>query len=270
MSKIIKYALYTIAGIIALVLMVAGYFAATFNPNDYKDEIIKLVKDKKERTLHIDGDIKLSYWPKIGADLGKLSISEHKSDKEFASVNSVKVALAVMPLLRKELVVDTIYVDGAKANVIKHKDGTFNFDDLISKDEEESQEIKFDVQGIHITNSEAAYSDEATGGKYNVSKFNMSSGHVALAEPVDLETDFSVTANQPVVAANANIKGNFLVDPKTKRFKVKGLDSHITGDMLNGKGMDIKASGDVDAKPETMEFLVDSLKVVASHQNAVM
>ncbi len=264
MKNLLRYSLYGIGGIILVVLLIVAYFAATFNPNDYKDEVIKLVKDKKERTLHIDGDIKLSYWPKIGADLGKLSISEHKSDKEFASVNSVKVALAVMPLLRKELVVDTIYVDGAKANVIKNKDGTFNFDDLISKDEEESQEIKFDVQGIHITNSEAAYSDETTGAKYSISKFNMKSGHIALAEPVDLETDFSVTANQPAVAANANIKGNFLVDPKTKHFKVTGLDSHITGDMLNGKGMDIKASGDVDAKPEVMEFLVDSLKIVAS------
>ena len=264
MKNILKYSLYGIGGIIVIALLLVAYFAITFNPNDYKDDIIKLVKDKKERTLQIDGDIKLSYWPKIGADLGKISISEHKSDKEFASVNSVKVALAVLPLLKKELVVDTIYVDGAKANVVKNKDGSFNFDDLLSKDEEESQEIKFDVQGVNITSSEVAYSDEVTGGKYSVSKFNMKSGHIAIAEPIDLETDFTVNANQPLVAANAVIKGNFLVDPKTNHFKVKGLDSHITGDMLGGIGMDIKASGNVDAKLDAREFLIDGLKLVAS------
>ncbi len=263
MNKIIKYALYGIGGIIVLVLMIAGYFAATFNPNDYKDEIVKLVKDKKERTLHIDGDIKLSFWPKIGADLGKLSLSEHKSDKEFASVNSVKVALAVMPLLKKELVVDTVYVDGAKANIIKYKDGTTNFDDLLSKDEEETK-IKFDIDGVNVTNSEVKYTDEATGATYNVTRFNMQSGHIALAEPVDLDTNFTLTSNKPETAANINLKGNFLIDPETKHFKVKGLDSHIVGDMLSGKSMDIKASGDVDAKPEVMEFLVDDLKFVAS------
>ena len=263
MNKIIKYALYGIGGIIVLVLMIAGYFAATFNPNDYKDEIVKLVKDKKERTLHIDGDIKLTFWPKIGADLGKLSLSEHKSNKEFASVNSVKVALAVMPLLKKELVVDTVYVDGAKANIIKYKDGTTNFDDLLSKDEEETK-IKFDIDGVNVTNSEVRYTDEATGATYNVTKFNMQSGHIALAEPVDLDTNFTLTSNKPETAANINLKGNFLIDPETKHFKVKGLDSHIVGDMLSGKSMDIKASGDVDAKPELMEFLVDDLKFVAS------
>ena len=263
MSKIIKYALYAIGAIITLFLLVAGYFAATFNPNDYKDDIIKLVQDKKARTLKIDGDIKLTYWPKIGADLGRLSLSEHQSSEVFASVSNVKVALAVMPLLKKELVIDTVYVDGAKANIVKHKDGTMNIDDLLSKDESESQ-FKFDIDGVNVTNSEAKYSDEGTGAKYSLSKFNMKSGHIALAEPVDLATDFTVTANQPELSANASIKGNFLVDPASKHFKVKGLDSHITGDMLGGKGMDILASGDVDAKPEKMEFLVVSLKLVAS------
>jgi uncharacterized protein involved in outer membrane biogenesis len=263
MPKFIKYILIGIAATVGLFVLVAAYFAITFNPNDYKDDIIKLVKDKKERTLNIEGDIKLSYWPKIGANLGKLSITEHKSNVIFASVNNVKVALAVLPLLKKQLVVDTVYVDGAKANVIKYKDGTFNFDDLMSKDEE-SQQFKFDIDGINVTNSEAKYSDEGTGAKYNVSKFNMKSGHIALAEPVDLETDFTLTANQPETAANFELKGNFLVDPKTKHFKVKGLDSHIVGDLLGGTAMDIVASGDVDAKPELKEFLVDGLKLVAS------
>ncbi len=261
MSKLIKYALYSIAGIIVLMLLVVSYFAATFNPNDYKDEIVKLVKDKKERTLHINGDIKLSYWPKIGANLGKLSISEHNSDKEFASVESVKVALAVMPLLKKELVVDTVYVDGAKANVVKYKDGTFNFDDLLSKEE---SKIKFDIDGVNISNSEVKYTDEAADANYNITKLNLQSGHIALAEPVDLDTNFTLTSNKPETAANVNLKGNFLVDPKTKHFKVKGLDSHIVGDMLSGKGMDIVASGDMDAKPEQKEFLIDGLKLVAS------
>lgn len=264
MNKFIKYALYGIGGIVALALLIAAYFAATFNPNDYKDDIIKLVKEKKERTLHIEGDIKLSFWPKIGANLGKLSISEHKSDTEFASVNSVKVALAVLPLLKKQLVVDTVYVDGAKANIIKYKDGTTNFDDLLSKDEEESETIKFDIDGVNVTNSEVKYSDEASGAKYSVSKFNMQSGHIALAEPIDLKTDFALTANQPAIAANVTLKGNFLADPETKHFQVKDLDSHITGNMFGGTDMDIKATGNVDAKTEQLEFLVDELQLVAS------
>ena len=266
MKKILKYSAYGLGGLISLVLIVLVIVATTFNPNDYKQKIIDLVQTKKSRTLKLDGDIKLSFWPKIGANLGKVSLSEHKNLAEFASVDSVKVSLALLPLLKKELIVDTIYIDGAHANVIKYKDGSTNFDDLISKDDEESQDIKFDIDGINVTNSAANYTDEATGAKYSIAKLNLKSGHVALAEPVDVATDFTISANQPALAASVKIKGNFLVDPKTKRFVVKGLDAAIKGDLLGGKDVDILATGGIDAKPDTKEFIIDNLKLVASGQ----
>ena len=265
MKKLLKYGLFGLGGFVALLLLTVAVIAATFNPNDYKPLIVKLVKDKKERTLNIEGDIKLAFWPKIGANLGKISISEHKSDKEFASVQSAQVALAVLPLLRKQLVVDTVYIDGAKANIIKYKDGTTNFDDLLSK-EEESEDIKFDVDGVKVSNSSVTYSDEASGAKYALSKFNLTSGHIALAEPIDLTTDFSVAANEPAVAANVKVKGIFLADTENKHFSAKGLDAVINGDLLGGKAVAITASGDVDAKPETREFLIDSLKLALAGQ----
>jgi len=90
-----------IVALLALLLLVVVYLAVTFNPNDYKPTVIQLVKDKKQRTLDIKGDIKLSFWPKIGADLGEITLSEHQSDKQFAAIKSAKVALAVLPLLKK-------------------------------------------------------------------------------------------------------------------------------------------------------------------------
>jgi AsmA protein len=264
MKSLIKYTLFAIGGIVILALAFATYFAVTFNPNDYKQQIIDLVKEKKDRTLTLDGDIKLSFWPKLGADLGKISISEHQSDKEFASVNSVKVALAVMPLLKKELVVDTIYVNGAKAVIIKHKDGTTNFDDLLSKDESESQDIKFNIEGVNVSDSQLTYISEADDATYSISKFNMQAGQVALATPFDLDTNFNLVANKPEINADVAIKGNFFADPETQHYIIKKLDSHIQGDVMNGKGVDLIATGNIDAKAEAMEMIVDNLNLVAS------
>ena len=79
MNKILKYALLTLVGIVAVLIAVAAYIAATFNPNDYKPQIVQLVKEKLDRTLRIDGDIKLTFYPALGADLGGLALSEHGS-----------------------------------------------------------------------------------------------------------------------------------------------------------------------------------------------
>lgn len=261
MKKILKYGAFALVGLLALVLIVVGVVAATFNPNDYKPQVIKLVQDKKQRTLNIEGDIKLAFWPKIGADLGKISISEHKSDKEFASVNGLKVSLALLPLLRKELIVDTIYVDGASANIVRYEDGTTNYDDLLSKDESESEQIKFDVDGIIVTNSAVTYNDMQAGNEIQLSKFNLETGHIALATPFDLATDFELSATKPALKLAANIQGNFMADPEAKHFVAKGLDANVQGDLVGGKDVVVKLTGDVDAKPETMELLVDSLKL---------
>src|SRR5450830_1810703 len=99
MKKLLKYSAYGLGGLISLVLIVVAIVSATFNPNDYKQQIIDLVQAKKSRTLKLEGDIKLSFWPKIGANLGKVSLSEHNNSAEFASVDSVKVSLALLPLL---------------------------------------------------------------------------------------------------------------------------------------------------------------------------
>ncbi|MCB5185918.1 AsmA family protein [Methylobacillus gramineus] len=265
MNKLLKYSLFGLGGFVLVLVIIVVVFAATFNPNDYKPMIVKLVKDKKQRTLNIEGDIKLAFWPKLGADLGKISLSEHNSDKEFAAVNGLKVSLALLPLLKKDLVVDTVYVDGARANIVRYKDGTTNFDDLLSQDEEEpSEQIKFDISGINVSNSAVSFRDEQAGSEYSINKFNLETGRVALATPFDLATDFQLITSQPRVNATVKLNGNFMADIEAKHFAASKLDAVIKGDIATINGADIRLTGDVDARPDNMELLVNSLKLAFS------
>jgi len=268
MKKALKFTAFGLIGLLALLLVVAGIFAATFNPNDYKSLIVKLVQEKKQRTLHLDGDVKLAFWPKLGADLGKISLSEHNGNQEFASINSAKVSLALLPLLKKQLVVDTVYVDGVNANIIRFKDGTTNFDDLISKDEEASEEVKFDVDGINITNTSINFADEMRHAKYHITQFNLKTGHVALARPFDVKTNFKVQASNPNVDANFKLSGNFMADLDAKHYVAKDLEASVKGTLATLTNANITLAGDVDAKPENMELLVDGLKFGLSGNQA--
>ena len=262
MNNTLKKILYIVGAIFGVLLLLVVYLAATFNPNDYKPTVIQLVKDKKQRTLDIKGDITLSFWPKIGADLGEISLSEHQSDKQFAAIKSAKVALAVLPLLKKEIVVDTVYLDGAQVNVIQHADGSFNFDDLMSKEEDsESQQINFDVQGIKITNTQAAFLNEASGAKYSVDQLNLTTGQVALKQPFDVTTDFHLEANQPAIDANASIKANIMADPEGKHFVVKDLDAQLKGALLDGKNVVVTAQGSVDVDAAKTALNLAGLKL---------
>ena len=99
MNKYLKYGLWSIGVVVVLVAGAVAYIALTFDPNAYKPQIIKAVKDSKQRTLKLDGDIKLYFFPSIGASLGKVSLSEFQSEQEFVSVENAAVSLKLLPLL---------------------------------------------------------------------------------------------------------------------------------------------------------------------------
>ncbi len=262
----LQYAAYALASLFTLIALVMAIILATFNPNDYKQKLSDLVLEKKGRTLKLAGDIKLNFWPKIGADLGKISLSEQQSTQQFAAIDGVKVSLALLPLLKKQFIVDTIYLDGVKANIVKHKDGSTNFDDLLTNNDEKSEDIQFDIDGIHVTNAQVSYLDEANSAAYSISKLQLQSGRIARALPVDLAADFSVNAQHLDLAADVQMKGHFLVDPANHHFYAKALTASIQGNVLGGKNVNLSLTGNIDAKPKTQEFLIDQLKLRASGQ----
>lgn len=264
MNKVLKYSLFAVGGVILLLAIIAAIVAATFDPNDYKPLIVKMVQEKKQRTLNIEGDIELAFWPKIGANLGRVSLSEHQSDKEFASVQGLKVSLALLPLLQKQLVVDTIYIDGARVNIVRYEDGSTNFDDLLSKEEEESEQIKFNIDGLIVTDTMVTYTDKQADSRYQVSDLDLEAGQIALGEPFDLESGFLLEASEPQIKAQVGIAGNFMVDPEAGHYAAKGLDTTVQGNIAGGKDVNIELSGDIDAKPENTELLVDGLKLALS------
>ena len=261
MPKAIKYALIAVGGIVALLVIAVAIIAATFNPNDYKPLVIKLVQEKKQRTLAIPGDIKLTFFPKIGADLGKISISEHKGDAIFASVESAKVSLALFPLLSKQLVVDRVKIDGLTAHIARYKDGKTNFDDLLSKDDKESAEIKFDIDGVSVTNTNVTYDDQAAGNRLEMSKLNLSTGKIANGKPSKFDLAADVKGSNPKLAVHVTAKSGFTMDLEQKHFLVNGLDAEINGQVKDFSDLVVKLSGDADLKPALKQFTLEDIKL---------
>jgi len=176
--KPIKLAGIVVGLILALLLAIVAYISATFDSTRLKTELAKVVQEKKQRTLRIDGDVTLSFWPNVGVHLAKASLSEHNSDKEFAAIDEARVSVAVMPLLAKRIVVDTIELNGARATLIRHKDGTLNIADLLSKDKEDSSPVQVQVAGIKISNAQLTWLDEQSGQSSTISGLDLSTDAV--------------------------------------------------------------------------------------------
>ncbi|HQS57964.1 MAG TPA: AsmA family protein [Gallionellaceae bacterium] len=274
MKKVLKYGLLGLVIVLVLIAGVISYFVATFNPNEYKPQIIQAVKDKQQRTLKLDGDIKLTIFPSIGAKIEKISLSEYNSSKQFAAVESARVSVALLPLLSRQVVVNEVALSGVRVTVVKFKDGSSNLDDLLTRQEskEESQAaakakpqaaVNFDIAGVTVENTVLSYRDEATGAQYTVKDINLKTGRIANGVPVKINLDAVIHANKPELNIAAIIQTQLTFDLEKNFYQLEGLDLQMNGTALDISKLQLKASGNASANLATQEFGAKRLALTA-------
>jgi AsmA protein len=267
------------------VLLVLGggllaYIAATFDPNAYKPQIIQLVQQHTQRTLRLDGDIKLALWPGIGADLGRLSLSERNSEKPFVAVEAARFSLKLLPLLSKQLVVDEVTVRGARINLARGKDGRMNFDDLLGVAPASpgkagrqkpqppaaggSQQFAFDIDRVVIADSMLEFRDEAAGARYAVSKLNLKTGRIASGVPADIDLSLVVQGDRPKLDLAVGLKTRLAFDAQQKAGTLEQLALEVRGQAADVNKLDLRAGGSVRVNSGGGEFAAEKLAVTAT------
>lgn len=226
MNRYLKYGLYALAGFFALIAVLVGVVAATVNPNDYKPLIIKLVQEKKQRTLKLDGDIKLAFFPKLGADLGKASLSERNNPREFASVENARLYVSLLPLLRKQLVVDQIRIDGLRAALVRYPDGSTNFDDLLKK-EETDDKFKFDIDSIKVSDSALTVDDQKGQRKLAINGLELQTGRIAEGVPTSVDLGFRLQSDGTDI--RVGLASGLLFDLTHRHYRLDGLKATVDG-----------------------------------------
>jgi AsmA protein len=274
MNKYLKYGLWTALAVIVLILGAIAYIALTFDPNAYKSQVIQAVKDSKQRTLKLDGDIKLHFFPSIGVSLGKVALSEFQSEKEFVSVERASVSLKLLPLLVKQIVVDEVAVSGVRAQIIKYKNGKTNFDDLTSKEAAPvptaapaaaaSSPMQFDIASVQLDKTEVSYIDEATGARYSVKDLSLKTGRIADDVPGRIDFAAHILANQPKLDIVAQIKTTLTFNLEKNTFRAQGLDLQVNGKALDITDLSVKAGGDASAHPAAQEFSMNKFTLMAN------
>ncbi len=270
MNKILKYGFAAVAAALIISAAVLAYVAATFDPNNYKEQIIKVVKDRNHRDLHLDGNIVLSFFPSIGAKLVKVSLSEINSDEQFAAIDAARVSLSLLPLFSGRVEVNEISLSGVQGTLIKHTDGTTNIDDLLGKGAQEDKNqperppVKFDIAAISINQTNLNYRDEGSGALYTIKDLNLSTGRIINKLPVKISLSAVVQSNQPRLEITTHLKTTLTFDLDKQLYHLEGLDLDADGAALDIAKLKVNASGEVNVDLAATEFLAKQFKLKVS------
>ena len=285
MKKTIKIILYTIGILVLLVVAAAVAAMLLINPNDYKDDIVKVVHDKTGRELQLKGDIKLSLFPWLGLELGQTSLGNAPGfgTKPMASIDKVDVKLKLLPLLRKQVEVDTVVLDGLNLNLRRNKVGVTNWDDLVSagtagpgkaaKPTERKAPAAaapiaaLTIGGIDIRRGELLWLDEQNGTSVRVHNLSLQTSKLAIATPMDIKLGFDLATGKPVIHTPVKLQGQVTVDPNKETLSVKGLqlalldlnlDANLDGKQILSAP---ELSGKVSLRPTDLRSVLGKLGI---------
>lgn len=160
------------------------------------EKVRSLIVDGARKALRREVRLKdISLGALKGLTLSGLEISESPDFKAgtFAGVGSFQLKVQWRELLRKKIVIDRLAITGVKVNVVKERNGLFNFSDLLpasasgAKSTAPSQAsaaplpFEFNVKNISLSKSGIDYRDKAAGKQWQVSNLETTAKNISLA-----------------------------------------------------------------------------------------
>ncbi len=275
-GKLLKFLIGSVFVLIGLTVVAVIVLPLIIDPNDYKGEIATAVREQTGRTLEIEGDISLSVFPWLGLDIGptRLSNAEGFTDPDMASMDAVQVRIKLMPLLSKQLEVDTVKLSGLQLNLAKDKSGRTNWADLqgeqaatiedsersVGGDEESGGAAleSLAIGGIEVVDARLVWDDRASDTRYEVNDLSFTTGVIEPGERFDLDLHFQLAVTQPAVAATFALKGGVLIASSLNAVEISGakllLDAE--GDTIPAGKMTVSLATDiaVDLDAQTLSM----------------
>lgn len=278
-----------------LLIIVALGFALThlFDPNDYKDEIRQIARDKAHIELTLNGDIGWSLFPWLGLELHEASVATLTTPTQpFADLQMLGLSVRVLPLLRREVQMSDVRVEGLNLRLNRDKQGHGNWEDIGKnvpdaaeiasapapaqapaepEPEKPPKPIRLDIDSLTINNARVEYNDEQTGKQFSAESIQLSAGAVHEGASIPLKLTAFLGSNQPLMRVKTELNGNLRIQRALQRYQFEDmkLSGEATGEPLLGKTVTFSTQGQllVDLAANIAEWT--NLKLSANQLRAL-
>ena len=247
MKKALKITGIVVGILVLVVILLAVALPFIFNPNSFKDDIARMVKQRTGRELVIQGDIKLSIFPWLGMQIGPMELSNAQGfgSVPFASINETDVHVRFWPLLHHQVEVGEVKLNGLNLDLEHDADGHDNWHDISEhlahdsahgSEEEAGRNVDLSVAGVSITDSQVRWTDAQKHQQYTISDFTLKLGAFASAKPLSVESGFDFTGTNPAVQGHVDFRGTAMADLKRRLYSADDakLDLQAQGDAVPG------------------------------------
>ncbi len=265
--------LIVIAVLASLAALAVALFALRFDASRYKPELIELVRARTGRTLAIEGKLSLKLLPRIGLAMGPARLSGPGGNGEFAQFDSARIGVALWPLLAHRIVVEQVTLDGLKLALLRHRDGSTNFDDLLgagsaTRDGSGNSggagaTAALAVANMRLRHATIEWRDQASGAQWRLEQLELDGGPIASDRSGSLSLSTRLTGERAQVDVAVKLSGNYTLDFATRALRLDAIRLALSGQAPGAPALEVQLRGSLAADPASGRFDLSGLDLTA-------
>lgn len=281
MAKVFKVLLIGIVALLVGLAAAAIAVAVLVDPNDYRDDISRLVKENTGQELVIEGDVQLRFFPWLGLDLGRTRLEnpEGFGDQPMVQIESAGVAVQVLPLLRRELVMDVVRLHGLLVHLVVNEQGEANWEQLnVPESEEEvvteappdepdrAPPVRIGrLPGVELTNAHVVYEDRQQGSRQELGPVNLYTGELAFDRDVPVAADWVATLD-PQTRIRGEFRSQLRINEALDqiRFQLQEMQLTSFAEGLPEQGLSTRISALAEADLSAQTASVRDLRIASA------
>lgn len=251
MKQVLRILLAAV-GILGVVAVAAVVYVTTFlDPEDFKPRLTAVVEDYTGLNVELDGALSWSFYPRIGVSVEKTRawLSDQADDAApFAAVDRAEVSVAFAPLLRGEIAVDGLTLDGMRLNLRRDAQGEGNWEPLLERMAERDEkaetvlapasagpnadagslDVALSIASVNINNADISLRDAQSDTFWHAEELNISGSNVNPRDAFPLKVmltlnrhdtlDAEVLAQPPDFSSEINLDTRFNLALAEHRF----------------------------------------------------
>jgi len=185
--RILKWISWALAALLLLFVLALVVLVWVIDPNTFKPRIEAEVKKATGRDFRLAGDIQLGFYPWLALRTGPGSIGNPPGfpAEPMASWQSAQLGAKLIPLLRSQLVVDRVHLTGADVRLVRHADGTANWQgfggDQHVTPGQPTRHVT--VDGVDIENGRVSFVDAGAPRRIEVTALELTTDAIAPDQP---------------------------------------------------------------------------------------
>ncbi len=243
-----------------------------------KERILALATEEVQRqtgaTLAVAGDIDLSVFPTLGVDLGDITLDMPDPAQPSLSARQAVIGVQVMPLLSREVVIETLALDGlvlrmttdpAPAPVDTSKlsaeelQAFYDRRDAAreaagrSASEQAALAVPLALNVARLTVTDSRIESTEAGGPTSVTiiKRLEGTGLNLAGTPIPLAAEIRLDGDAPI---DLDLRGEITVDQVTQLVGLQALDLRVSG--ATTTPIELQATGEVDINHQVADLEV--------------